>query len=83
MFYTDSLEFKAFEDCETFGEILDENESRVSKEIDTHMRKYNIHGLLKTKSLHHIKKILYKAIIERCPSLFKAWEQVHILERKP
>ena len=73
--YENSLEYKVKEDV---TKILAEIEELAKNSKDTieNVLKFDLYGLLKISTIKHIKKNIYKVIIEQCPDFLKAFKMV-------
>jgi hypothetical protein len=78
--YENSLEYKVKEDV---TKILSEVEELAKNSKDTieNVLRFDLYGLLKINSIKHIKRNIYKVIIEQCPDFLKAFKMVKYQER--
>ena len=50
--------------------------AKNSKDTIESVLSFNLYGLLKINTIKHIKKNIYKVVIEECPDFFKAFKMV-------
>jgi hypothetical protein len=63
------------------GEI--EESSRLSKEIIENVLNFNLYSLLKVRSINHIKRDIYKCIINTCPNFLRAFKLIKCQSANP